>query len=65
MKRNHTIYSFYSVVQEKSTPGKIPGRKREKGSSPCESAIRNLLSYSKALSVLKTRDAGILNLVMN
>jgi hypothetical protein len=54
MKRNHTIYSFYSVVQEKSTPGKPLGRKREKSASPCE-----------ALSVLKTRDAGTLNLVMN
>lgn len=64
MKRNATIYSFYNVVQEKSTPEKTSGRKRGKG-SPCESAIRNLLNYSKALSVLATRDAGILNLVMN
>lgn len=64
MKRNATISSFYNVVQEKSTPGKMPGRKREKG-SPCESAIRNLLNYSKALSVLTTRDTGTLNLVMN
>jgi len=65
MKRNATIYSFNSVLQEKSTPGKTPGRKREKSSSPCESAIRNLLNYSKALSVLETRETGTLNLVMN
>ena len=64
MKRNATISSFYNVVQEKSTPGKGPGRKRGSG-TPCESAIRNLLNYSKALSVLHTRDTGILNLVMN
>jgi hypothetical protein len=64
MKRNATISSFYNVVQEKSNPVKMPGRRKEKG-APCESAIRNLLSYSKALSVLTTRDTGILNLVMN
>ena len=64
MKRNATISSFYNAVQEKSTPGKMPGRKRER-TSPCESAIRNLLNYSKALSILETRDTGTLNLVMN
>jgi hypothetical protein len=64
MKRNATISSFYNVVQEKSNPGKISGRRRKKG-VPCESAIRNLLNYSKALSILTTRDTGTLNLVMN
>jgi hypothetical protein len=64
MKRNATISSFYNAVQEKSTRGKIPGRKREKR-APCESAIRNLLNYSKSLSVLNTLSAGTLNLVMN
>jgi hypothetical protein len=33
--------------------------------SPREFVIQNLLNYSKALSVLKTRDSGIVNLVMN
>ena len=65
MKRFHTISSFYNAVQEKSNPDKSPGRKREGLTTPCESAIRNLLNYSKALSVLQTRDAGTLNLVMN
>ena len=64
MKRNATISSFYSTVQGKSTPDKMKGRKRASG-SPCESVIRNLLNYSKALSVLQTKDTGILNLVMN
>ena len=64
MKRNPTISSFYNVVQEKSTRGRVPGRKREK-SAPRESAIRNLLNYSKSLSVLNTINTGTLNLVMN
>jgi hypothetical protein len=33
--------------------------------SPGEFVIQNLLNYSKALEVLKTRDSGIVSLVMN
>jgi hypothetical protein len=40
-------------------------RRRSKEVSPSESVIRNLLSYSKALAVLKTPETGYINLVMN
>jgi len=32
---------------------------------PDESIISNLISYSKALTVLKTKDLGTVNLLMN
>jgi hypothetical protein len=35
------------------------------GVSPSEQVIRNLLNYSSALAVLKTRGTGFVNLVMN
>jgi hypothetical protein len=35
------------------------------GVSPSEQVIRNLLNYSSALAVLKTRETGFVNLVMN
>jgi hypothetical protein len=33
--------------------------------NPSESVIRNILNYSKALSVYNTQDTGTINLVMN
>jgi len=33
--------------------------------SPGEIVIRNLMNYSKALSVLNTKETGIVNVVMN
>jgi hypothetical protein len=35
------------------------------GISPSEQVIRNILNYSAALAVLKTRETGFINLVMN
>jgi len=45
----------------------IPSEKRRKRNEmhPSESVIRNILNYSKALSVFNTQDTGIINLVMN
>jgi len=40
-------------------------RRKRNEMSPSESVIRNILNYSKALSVLKTPETGIINLVMN
>jgi hypothetical protein len=38
---------------------------RRNGVSPGEYVIRNLMNYSKALSVLNTKETGIVNVVMN
>jgi hypothetical protein len=65
MKRIHTISSFYRDGRERSAPDEQPGSKRKSSVSPSETVIRNLLSYSMALAVLHTSQAGILNLVMN
>jgi hypothetical protein len=40
-------------------------RRRSKEVSPSESVIRNLLNYSKALTVLQTNDTGFIHMVMN
>ncbi len=35
------------------------------GDSPSEYVIRNILNYSRALSIIKTHEAGTLKMVMN
>jgi hypothetical protein len=40
-------------------------RRRRLDNGPGESVIRNILNYSKALSVFSTPETGIINLVMN
>jgi len=61
MKRTATIYSLISRVNDPSADK----RRRRQQVSPSESVIRNLLNYSKALTVLKTPETGFINLVMN
>jgi hypothetical protein len=64
MKRTATFYSLTNYHQEVSDPSAIR-RRRVKAVSPSESVIRNILNYSKALTVLKTTETGYINLVMN
>ncbi len=59
MKRAATIYSLIS--KENSSHDKR--KKIETG--PSASVIRNILNYSKALTVLHTKDAGMIHLVLN
>jgi hypothetical protein len=61
MKRTATFFPLSSKVN--STPS--DKRRRRTEINPSESVIRNILNYSKALSVYSTQDAGIINLVMN
>lgn len=64
MKRPATIY----FLPEKCAGANPPGTRHRRTSnavSPGESVIRNLLGYSKALSVLATRNQGFIALVMN
>jgi len=63
MKRQATIYSLNSRSKENGFSYKL--RKSSKEVSPSDSVIRNILNYSKALTVLATHDAGIIRLVMN
>jgi hypothetical protein len=64
MKRTATFYSLTSIQSKVSEPS-ADKRRRNKVVSPSESVIRNLLNYSKALTVLKTTETGYINLVMN
>lgn len=64
MKRTSTIQSCH-LSREKSNPVGKPEKEKGKMVSPSESVIRNILNYSKALSVIKTKETGIFNLVMN
>ncbi len=61
MKRAATIYSLISKENVNSSDDKR--KKNETG--PSASVIRNILNYSKALSVLHTKDAGMIHLVLN
>jgi len=64
MKRSATIYS---LSQKHAKVNKPSVGKRGQGMdvSPSEPVIRNLLSYSQALSVISTHNNGFINLVMN
>jgi hypothetical protein len=64
MKRNATPYSSVDLPGA-SSPGLSRKRKKDPMVSPSESVIRNILNYSKALAVIKTRESGLFNLVMN
>lgn len=63
MKRNSTL--FYG--QDFTGSGEQTGenRKISKRVSPGERVIRNILNYSKSLTICQTRYTGTLNLVMN
>lgn len=64
MKRTATIYSLNAMTSKVNDPS-TEKRRRSKEVSPSESVIRNLLSYSKALTVLQTNDTGFIHMVMN
>lgn len=61
MRRTATLYYLTSRGNVNSSDKR---RKRHE-MSPSESVIRNILNYSKALSVFSTPETGIINLVMN
>ncbi|MCX6240590.1 MAG: hypothetical protein NTX43_02135 [Bacteroidetes bacterium] len=64
MKRQATFYSLNSrISKENSFSNEF--RKNGNKVSPSDSVIRNLLNYSRALTILKTQDTGIIRLVMN
>lgn len=64
MKRSATLDSLTPSQSTAHDPS-ADKRRRRKTVSPGESVIRNLLAYSKALTVLETNDHGYINLVMN
>jgi hypothetical protein len=61
MKRTATFFP----LSTKANANPSDKRRRRNEMNPSESVIRNILNYSKALSVYSTQDAGIINLVMN
>jgi hypothetical protein len=70
MKKTLTLYPLPSLSSKQTSGARTRRhqlrRKMDRnGVSPSEKVIRNLLNYSCALTVLKTRETGILNLVMN
>ena len=64
MKRSATLYSLNTNIS-KENGFSAEGRKNRKEVSPSDSVIRNILNYSKALTILSTHDTGIIRLVMN
>jgi len=64
MKRTATIYSLTPYQSKVSDPS-VDRRRSRKVVSPSESVIRNLLNYSKALTVLNTTETGYIHMVMN
>ncbi|MBC8314046.1 MAG: hypothetical protein ISR57_00450 [Bacteroidales bacterium] len=62
MKRNSTFFFGNSVSDGGSDPY---DQKNNKSVSPREYVIRNILNYSKSLSILKTHRTGTITLVMN
>ncbi|MEI7661729.1 MAG: hypothetical protein WCK34_06020 [Bacteroidota bacterium] len=64
MKRTATIYSLTNSQSKVNDPS-VERRRNRKVCSPGESVIRNLLNYSKALTVLNTTETGYIHLVMN
>ena len=64
MKRTDTFYSLTSIQSKVNDPS-ADKRRRRKVVSPSESVIRNLLNYSKALTVLNTTETGYIHMVMN
>ena len=70
MKKTLTLYSHPSLSSNDNSGARTRRHQLRKkmernGVSPSEQVIRNLLSYSSALAVLKTRETGFINLVMN
>jgi hypothetical protein len=70
MKKTLTLYPIPSYSSKNKTGARtrkhLLRKKMERnGVSPSELVIRNILNYSKALSVLRTRETGFVNLVMN
>ena len=70
MKKTLTLYSHPSLSSHERTGARTRRHQLRKkmernGVSPSEQVIRNILSYSYALAILKTRETGFINLVMN
>jgi hypothetical protein len=70
MKKTLTLYSTASLSSKDQAGARTRKHQHRKkmernGVSPSEQVIRNILSYSSALSVLKTKDNGYMHLVMN
>jgi len=70
MKKTLTLYSLPSLSSNyksgaRTRKHQLRKKMERNGVSPSEQVIRNLLNYSSALAVLKTRETGFVNLVMN
>ena len=70
MKKTLTLYSLPSLSSNDKSGARTRRHQLRKkmernGVSPSEQVIRNLLNYSSALAVFKTRGTGFVNLVMN
>ncbi len=64
MKRYATFYSL-NPDASKENSFSCNFRKNRKNVSPSDSVVRNILNYSKALTILNTHDTGMIRLVMN
>jgi hypothetical protein len=65
MDKNFTLIDVQLYLQEISRYGKPLAGRAGRQHGPSQSTLRNLLSYSGALNVLKTESAGTIFQLMN
>ncbi|MEI6900470.1 MAG: hypothetical protein WCL00_11380 [Bacteroidota bacterium] len=70
MRRSLTLSSLSSFSKRKESGNfrdtlKFTGKHERYGVSPSNCVIRNILNYSLALSVIQTKDAGTIGMMMN
>jgi len=70
MRKHFTLDSLTSITSKKKTSTRekksYSGKKTERYDvSPREFIIRNILNYSMALSVIQTKEAGCVKMMMN
>jgi len=70
MRKHFTLDSLASITSKKKTSAgekkSYSGKKTERHDvSPREFIIRNILNYSMALSVIQTKEAGCVKMMMN
>lgn len=63
MRKSVTLCSLDSYIPEKRKI--FSSDETRKGIAPGEYVIRNILNYSKALSVIKSEHTGCIHMVMN
>lgn len=65
MERTLTLYDLKQYLQEINQIEKNAPGTKQRTDGPCSLTLQNLLRYSSALNILKTRTAGTIYLLAN